>query len=158
MTKPRTDEEKAAQGKGYRRSRTVSYKTVQREVARNQIEYPTDIERPKHRSDCANVPRPCPFVTCRYNLFCDIKETGALILNYPGLEPDEVVNSCALDLADKGDHSMEEIGRIMRTCRQMVFRVEQIAKAKIWAMEKRRQSRKEESLIDQWERYFEKHT
>jgi len=158
MKKPRTEREKAAVGQGNRKSRTIGLLTLQREIARTMTEYPTDIERPKTRADCASISRPCPWVSCRYNLYCDITDFGGLTLNYPGLEPDEVEHSCALDIAGEGGHSMEDIGRILRTCRQMVWSIEKLAKAKVLAVEQRRKNRDEENLLDQWKTHKKKHT
>lgn len=61
-----------------------------------------DYHRPRTRGECADVPRPCPFVSCRHHLYLDVKETGAIRYNFPDLEPGEVVHSCALDVADRG--------------------------------------------------------
>lgn len=41
-----------------------------------------EIERPVTRADCANVPRPCPFVGCRANLLVDPLEDGSIALNF----------------------------------------------------------------------------
>lgn len=60
--------------------------------------------RPKTRGECAGVPRPCPFVSCRMNLYLDVHpETGSLKFNWPDREPDEMQAdaSCALDVADQ---------------------------------------------------------
>ena len=33
-------------------------------------------ERPRTRGDCKNLPRPCPFIGCRHNLWMDILPTS----------------------------------------------------------------------------------
>ena len=63
--------------------------------------------KPTCRSECSGVPRPCPFVTCRYNLFLDVTERGEIRYNYAGTEPGEMdpKASCALDVVDSFDYS-----------------------------------------------------
>jgi len=57
--------------------------------------------RPTCRSECANVPRPCPYVGCKYNLFLDVNESNGNIRLRWGHEdatkaPEEW--SCVLDV------------------------------------------------------------
>lgn len=64
-------------------------------------------DRPKTRLDCRDgvfAARPCPFVGCKYHLYLDQKsqKTGTLILNYPDLDPTELTETCALDVAERG--------------------------------------------------------
>src|SRR5208337_2271584 len=50
-----------------------------------------DYDRPATRADCSAVPRPCPFVSCRHNLYLDVsKDTGSILLNFPSAEPEEM--------------------------------------------------------------------
>jgi hypothetical protein len=66
---------------------------------------------PKKRSDCAGVQRPCVFVTCRYNLYLDENpETGSIRLNFPHLDPTQMVDSCAMDIAERGGIPLEDLG------------------------------------------------
>jgi len=74
-----------------------------------------DIDRPKTRGDCIDGPRPCPWVGCRYHLYLDVvyiktKGRARIVYRHPGKEPWELVFSCALDIADMGPHSLDEIG------------------------------------------------
>ena len=62
----------------------------------------SEADRPRLRSQCVDGPRPCPWVSCRYNLFLDIRSDGILRFNFPDKEPHEVFHSCALDLAEDG--------------------------------------------------------
>jgi hypothetical protein len=42
------------------------------------------VERPRTRGDCEDVVRPCPYVSCKYNLYLDVNpHTGSIKLNYP---------------------------------------------------------------------------
>lgn len=62
-----------------------------------------DIDRPKYRYQCPDTTRsPCPFVSCRHNLFLEIdQKNGSIKLNFSQAEPGELTPSCALDLADE---------------------------------------------------------
>ncbi len=94
------------------------------------IETPEHI-RPKTRRDCANVPRPCPFVSCRHHLFLDVTETGGLKLNFPGLEPDELEVSCSLDVAESGWRDLQAVGDVMNVTRQRALQIEVVALRKM---------------------------
>jgi hypothetical protein len=83
-------------------------------------------DRPKTRGDCASVPRPCPFVACSMNLYLDTSEMGSIILNFPHLEPGQMPaeQSCALDLADQGNMTLEEIAVVTNLTRERIRQIE----------------------------------
>lgn len=83
-------------------------------------------KRPKTRGDCARVPRPCPFVACKHNLYLDVSETGSIILNFPHLEPGQMVahQSCSLDLAERGAMTLEDIAVVTNLTRERIRQVE----------------------------------
>ena len=83
-------------------------------------------ERPKTRGDCAKVPRPCPYVACKYSLYLDVSETGSIILNFPHLEPGQMPanQSCALDLAERGAMTLEDIAVVTNLTRERIRQVE----------------------------------
>jgi hypothetical protein len=83
-------------------------------------------DRPKTRGDCARIPRPCPFVACKYSLYLDVSETGSIILNFPHLEPGAMPahQSCALDLADRGAMTLEDIAVVTNLTRERIRQVE----------------------------------
>jgi hypothetical protein len=73
-----------------------------------------ELARPKTRGQCVFAVRPCPWVACRYHLYADITERGALRLNFPGKEPWELRDSCALDLADREKPlTLWQVGELM---------------------------------------------
>ena len=81
--------------------------------------------RPQNRSECAAGPRPCPFVACKHHLYLDINpRTGSIKINFPDLEPWELQHTCALDVADNGGLTLEEIGLITNLTRERVRQVE----------------------------------
>jgi hypothetical protein len=81
--------------------------------------------RPKTRADCVNGPRPCMFVSCKHNLYLDVNpETGSIKLNFPDKEISELEHTCALDVAEKGGITLEEVGEIMNLTRERIRQVE----------------------------------
>lgn len=112
------------------RARTISVKRMtKRELAVGRLLYPDEqIARPKTRVDCDRVPRPCPFVACRYHLYLDVSpRTGSIKLNFPDLEPDELRESCVLDVAEAGGESLEHVGQLANLTRERVRQLEQRA-------------------------------
>jgi hypothetical protein len=113
------------------RALTISTKRMsKREIAINRLLYPIDDEdlpkRPPTRKGCEDVPRPCPFVSCKENLYLDVSpKTGAIKLNFPDIEPGDMTTpSCALDVADRGGETLENVGRCMNMTRERVRQVE----------------------------------
>lgn len=82
--------------------------------------------RPRVRADCRdNGLRPCPFVGCRYHLWCDVVPvSGELVVNFPDLEPGELEHSCALDLAEEREYTLEEVAVLTNLTREMVRQIE----------------------------------
>ena len=100
------------------------------------VDYP-DVERPKTRAECVGGPRPCPFVSCRFNNYLNVTKRGYIALTWEHLEPDEVPPelSCAEDLADRARRgeppTLEEVGRALGVSRERSRQVEELAKAKL---------------------------
>jgi hypothetical protein len=98
------------------RAHTVSIKRISlRQLAADGETYPLEsVERPATRGDCQGGERPCPFVACKWNLYLDVDDSnGTIKLNFPDLEPDEMAESCALDIADKGGVVLDEVGKAL---------------------------------------------
>jgi len=116
--------------------RTITLRTITlRDLAIGAALYPerpgVDYLRPAIRGDCIDGPRPCPFVSCRYHLYLDVTHAGGVTLNFPDLEPEEMVESCALDVADRGGVTLEELGEKLNTTRERVRQIEAVAFAKV---------------------------
>lgn len=77
------------------------------------------LKKPETRGECANIPRPCPFVSCRYNLYFDVTKTGHLLKNFD-CEPFEMKESCALDIADRGQTQLHKIAEALGVSRQAI--------------------------------------
>jgi hypothetical protein len=109
------------------RSKTIAPKRLTKEEIELAalLEMPPDVERPRSRGECKEAPRPCPFVSCKHHLYLDInQETGSIKLNFPDLEPWELKETCALDVADRGGITLEEVGEIMNLTRERIRQVE----------------------------------
>ena len=78
------------------------------------------LERPRTRADCARCPRPCPFVSCKWHLYLRVNPNGSLVLDWPDLEPGDLRESCALDLAERGGMTLDEVAEVSNVTREMV--------------------------------------
>jgi len=122
--------------RGRRRSKTMSRKEIARELRRQRAtgfidpeleEIIREVEtmRPRTRADCANGPRPCMFISCKHHLYLDVNPaTGSIKLNFPDKEIWEMEETCALDVADRGGITLEEVGAIMNLTRERIRQVE----------------------------------
>lgn len=89
------------------------------------------VERPRTRADCAEGERPCPWTGCRHNLYLEVRETGLLKLVFPGLEVEDMGESCALDVADRGGHSQADVAPLLNLTRARLDQVEDVALRKM---------------------------
>jgi hypothetical protein len=109
------------------RSKTIAMKRLTRdELRQGALMYPpVDIPRPSSRGECREELRPCPWVACKHHLYLDINpETGSIKINFPDLEPWELKHTCALDVAERGGITLEEVGEIMNLTRERIRQVE----------------------------------
>lgn len=121
-----------------RRKRTIRALTIRiRDLTAKRLEegrrlYPeTGYWRPRCREDCVGMPRPCPYVSCRYHLYLDVSpRTGSIKLNFPDLEVWEMGETCALDIADRDGTTLEECGAILNMTRERARQIETRAMAK----------------------------
>lgn len=82
-------------------------------------------QRPRTRGECEGGERPCPWVSCRYHLAIDVDErSGSIKHNFPDLDLDEMPESCALDVADRGVAQLEQVGEILNITRERVRQLE----------------------------------
>lgn len=134
-----TREQRRSRRKRDVRARTISVKRMtKRELEIGRLLYPPseDEERPKSRAACAEGLRPCPYVSCKHHLYLDVSDrTGAIKLNFPDIEVEDMKESCALDVADRGGTTLEEVGAIMNLTRERIRQVEVKALAKLDALD-----------------------
>jgi hypothetical protein len=133
-----TREQRRSRRKRDVRARTISVKRMtKRELELGRMLYPDveDVARPKTRAECLDGERPCPFVSCKHHLYLDVSaRTGAIKLNFPDLEVWEMTETCALDVADRGGTTLEEVGAIMNLTRERIRQVEVKGLAKLQAL------------------------
>lgn len=116
------------------RARTISVKRYARRsldagrVIANRMLDGIDATRPATRAECiqgANALRPCPFVACKFHLYLDVSpRTGAIKINFPDLEVHELAETCALDVADRGGVTLDEVGAAMNLVRERIRQLE----------------------------------
>lgn len=109
------------------RARTISIRRLSKtELNLGRMMYPEErYWRPQSRGECAEMERPCPFVSCKYHLYIDVHPVrGSIKINFPDLEVWEMTDTCALDIADRGGITLEEVGEIMNLTRERVRQVE----------------------------------
>ena len=95
---------------------------MERRARRLRMPPPEPDWRPQTRADCARVPRPCPYVGCRYNMTLDITPQGSIRWRLPDPwdDPASGRDTCALDMAERGPHTLEQIGDVMGVTRERV--------------------------------------
>ncbi len=119
------------------RARTISIRRLSKaELNRGRMLYPeTEYWRPKTRAECVDMERPCPFVSCKYHLYIDVHPVrGSIKVNFTDVDVWEMTETCALDIADRGGITLEEVGEIMNLTRERVRQVETAGLAKLAAL------------------------
>jgi hypothetical protein len=131
-----TREQRRSRRKRAVRARTISVKRMPGGAPLSKKQWAElESQRPKQRSECAEGPRPCPHVSCRHHLYLDVSpKTGAIKLNFPDLEPWELPMSCALDIAEDGGRTLEDVGEIMNLTRERIRQLELKALSKLEAV------------------------
>ncbi len=119
------------------RSQTIAMKRVSRAERAVYAElFPIadmmDVRRPSTRAECKEEMRPCPWVACKHHLYLDINPmTGSIKINFPDREPWEIEHTCALDVAEAGALTLEQVGAITNLTRERVRQVEVIGLSKL---------------------------
>ena len=112
------------------RAKTISVRRLsKREMARTRTELEGfAYDRPQTRAECLHgefAARPCPFVSCRFHLYLEVNpRSGSIRVNFEGLEPWELPETCALDVAERGGVTLEEVGTWLNLTRERVRQLE----------------------------------
>ena len=90
--------------------------------------------RPKTRGDCIDGPRPCPWALCQYHLFVEVTPRrkvvggemvgGNLKMVFPGRNIKDLDETCALDVADRGGYTLDQVGLLMNVTRERVRQIQ----------------------------------
>jgi transcriptional regulator with XRE-family HTH domain len=81
--------------------------------------------RPQTRADCAGGERPCPWVGCKWHLW--LVSAGARTIRHQRRALEDLPASCALDVADEGPHTLDEVGQALGITRERVRQIEEAA-------------------------------
>jgi len=112
------------------RPRTLSMRRQsKRELERLRLLYPesdaAQYERPATRGDCEGEQGPCPWVSCKWNLYLDVNpHNGNIKLNFPDREVWELPETCALHVADRGGITLEQVGTLVNLTRERIRQLE----------------------------------
>lgn len=111
------------------RSLTIARKQMLRDrrrlLAEGSLPVVVDYDRPVSREQCRAAKRPCLYVACRYHLYLDVNpRTGSIKINFPDKDVHQLEETCALDVAERGGVTLEEVGLIMNLTRERIRQVE----------------------------------
>ncbi|MDJ0761912.1 MAG: sigma factor-like helix-turn-helix DNA-binding protein [Myxococcota bacterium] len=132
LKKPGVDQQSGLRSRTTRRKRPVRARTIPiKKITKEQLRIGrllyshVDLDRPTMRAQCESAERPCPYVSCKYHLYLDVNpETGSIKLNFPDIEIWEMTETCALDIAERGGVTLEEVGEIMNLTRERIRQLE----------------------------------
>ena len=134
-TQKRAPPAKRRMGRGFARSMGTGPLTAAELAERDRINRSPRLlrvldARPRTRAECADVPRPCPYVSCRHNLYLDETHGGAVKLLFPGRPPEKMPPawSCTLDIAERFEVKGASFPQIAKALHVSMQRAEQIAK------------------------------
>jgi hypothetical protein len=97
---------------------------VRARVAREILTH--DDMRPESRAECISAQRPCPWMSCRFHLGLEMSPVGGLRYHDPE-RLDEMADTCALDVADRGAITLDEVGTLTGVTRERIRQVESYA-------------------------------
>lgn len=83
-----------------------------------------DYTPPRIRAECVDGPRPCPWVSCKYHLYLDVAPTGAIVLNFPLIDPGDMLWSCSLDEAEADGMTLALVGQRVNITRERIRQIE----------------------------------
>lgn len=112
-----------------RKSFSLSKRELKRQARHLPPTGPASPDRPKTRGECAAIARPCPFVSCRYNLFIDVRSNGTIKWNR-GDAVESLLDShasCALDVAADGPKTLDYVADLLQLDKERVRQITEIS-------------------------------
>jgi len=100
--------------------RRIAVRRMQRE---NAVTGANKRHLPLKRSECEQEIRPCPYVTCKYHLALDAQE-NRVTFNFPGKNLEDMKQTCTLDVAAEGPHSLETVAGYLNLTRERIRQIE----------------------------------
>lgn len=95
-----------------------------RDIEKGRLLFPESVDRPTTRGECEHALRPCPFVSCRHHLYLDVNpDNGSIKINWPGVELEDMPATCALDVADEGGTTLEDVAIALNLTRERARQV-----------------------------------
>ena len=76
------------------------------------------------RAACLSGVRPCPWVRCRHHLYLEVRPNGSLHFPFGEVELDELRDTCALDVADRGRQSLSATAEAMGLSKASALNIE----------------------------------
>ena len=91
--------------------------------------------RPPSRGECRDLPRPCPYVSCKHHLLVEVNPvTGSVQFPFGALGIDEIPNTCSLDVAEQeGPLTLEEVGRLTSRTKERIRQLETKALVRMYS-------------------------
>ncbi|MGM0597703.1 MAG: sigma factor-like helix-turn-helix DNA-binding protein [Myxococcota bacterium] len=114
------------------RPKTILAKTLSKEEKKQSAlldDYMHE-DMPKTRAECKYGYRPCPYVRCKYNLYLHVKNNGSIVQNWKANVCD-MTESCALDISERGGHTLDQIGEFLNLTRERIRQLEASALKKL---------------------------
>lgn len=71
-------------------------------------------------ADAMNHCRPCAWVGCSHHLYLDVLDRGSIRLNFPSSGPEDLQESCSLDVAMRDGCTLDEVGKTINITRERV--------------------------------------
>lgn len=98
------------------------------------------VHRPRTWGVCKErLNGPCPWVSCKHHNYLEVDPvTGVIKINFPGMSPLDIPETCSLRAAEEGEHTLEATGVLLNLTLERTRQVEEGALAKGKAEARRR--------------------
>ncbi|RTL06485.1 hypothetical protein EKK58_05210 [Candidatus Dependentiae bacterium] len=128
--------------KRHTRPSTLSMlRVTKQKLAQWRKDEPDDGRRrlPLERNECRGGERPCGYISCKWHLFIDVDpRRGSIKFNFPDLFDDDgtpllddMAETCALDVRDRGGDTLEAVAAQMNITRERIRQIQNAALRKL---------------------------